>query len=119
MRALKYLASCVAFALILCAGSFAKDSNSGNFVLQQAAQLGSTVLQPGHYTAEWSGPKDAVKINILQHGKTVATAEGKLKDLPTKSPYAAVTLKNQTNNNPRVDEIDFNNRSEALVVRGI
>jgi hypothetical protein len=119
MRALKYLASCVAFALVLCAGSFAKDTNSGSFDLQQAAQLGSTVLQPGHYTAEWSGPKDAVKINILQHGKTVATAEGKLKDLPAKSPYGAVSLRTQTNNNPRVDEIDFDNRSEALVVGGM
>lgn len=119
MRALKYMASCVAFALILCAGSFAKDTNSGSFDLQQTAQMGSTVLQPGHYTAEWSGPKDALKINILQHGKTIATAEGKLKDLRTKSPYAAVSLRTQTNNNPRVDEIDFHNRSEALVVNSM
>jgi hypothetical protein len=119
MRALKYLASLAAFALILSAASFARDnSNSGNFNLDQPAKIGSTVLQPGHYKAEWNGPKDAVKVNILQHGKTIATAEGRIKELPTKSPYDAVSTK-QANNSQRVDEIDFNNRSEALVLRGM
>jgi hypothetical protein len=59
-----------------------------------------------------------VKINILQHGKTVATADGAVKQLPAKSPYSAVTMKDQPDNTKKVDEIDFNNRSEALVIHG-
>jgi hypothetical protein len=120
MRALKYLASLAAFALILSAVSFAKDnSNSGSFNLEQPAKVGSTVLQPGHYKAEWNGSNDAVKVNILQHGKTIATAQGHIKELPAKSPYNAVSMKKQADNSQKVDEIDFNNRSEALVFGGM
>lgn len=119
MRALKYLASLAAFALILSAASFANDINSGNFNLDQPAKVGSTVLQPGHYKAEWNGPNNALKVNILQHGKTVATAEGHIKQLPAKSPYDAVSTKKQSDNSQRLDEIDFNNRTEALVLQGM
>jgi len=119
MRALKYLASLLSFALILCAAGFAKDSNSGNFNLAQPAKVGSTVLQPGHYKAEWTGPNDSLKINILQRGKTVATAEGRIKELPEKSPYDAVSVKTQADNSTKIDEIDFSNRSEALIIRGM
>jgi len=118
MRASKYFALIATLALMLSVGAFAKDSNSGKFDLQQSAKVGSTVLQPGQYTAEWTGSGDAVKINILQHGKTVATAEGTVKQLPAKSPYSSVSMKTQSDNTPKVDEIDFNNRSEALVIHG-
>lgn len=119
MRALKYLASLAAFALILSAASFAKDNNSGSFNLEQPATVGSTVLQPGHYKAEWTGSNDAIKINIVQHGKTVATTEGRIKQLPSKSPYDAVSTKKQSDNSQKVNEIQFNNRSEALVFGGM
>jgi hypothetical protein len=113
MRVSKYFALIATFALMLSVGAFAKDSNSGNFDLHQPARVGSAVLQPGHYTAEWSGSNDALKINLLQHGKSVATAEGAVKQLPAKSPYTAVSIKDQPDNTKKVDEIDFNNRSEA------
>jgi hypothetical protein len=119
MRISKYLVSLVGFALILCAGAFAEENNSGSFNLEQPAKVGSTLLQPGHYKAEWTGPNDAVKINILQHGKTVATVDGHVKELPTKSPYSAVSMKTQPDNSQAVNEIDFNNRSEALVIGGV
>lgn len=119
MRALKYLAILSAFALTLSMSAFAKDANSGKFDLEQAAKVGSTVLQPGHYEAQWTGPNNALKVNILEHGKTVATAEGSIKQLPTKSPYTAISMKTQANNTKRIDEIDFNNRSEALVIHGM
>lgn len=118
MRALKALLFTI-FALTLCVTAFAKDSNSGKFDLSQPAKVGSTVLQPGQYTAEWTGSNDAVKINILQHGKTVATAEGTVKQLPAKSPYSSVSMKTQPDNTNNVDEIDFNNRSEALIIHGM
>ncbi len=118
MHASRYFGLLAAFALILSAGAFAKDSNSGKFDLDQPAKVGSTVLQPGQYTAEWTGSNNAVKINIVQHGKTVATAEGTVKELSSKSPYSAVSMKPQSDHTKRVDEIDFNNRSEALIIHG-
>jgi len=118
MRFINYVASLVVFALIFTLGAFAKDKDSGSFDLAQSAKIGSTVLQPGHYKAEWTGPNDALQISVLEHGKTVATAKGNLKELPSKASYDAVTIRTHRNNTQQVDEIEFNNRSEALVLAG-
>lgn len=119
MRLIKYLASIVAVAVVLSLGAFAKDQNSGKFDLAQTARVGSTTLQPGHYKAEWTGPNNALHISILQDGKTVATTQGKLKELPTKAEADAVTLRTESDRTKKVEEIDFNNRTEALILPGV
>jgi hypothetical protein len=119
MQAIKYLASIAALTLFFSLGVFAKDANSGKFDLTQTAQIGSTTLQPGHYTAEWTGSNDALNVTILDHGKTVATAHGHLKQREEKAPYNAVVSHPASNNTQQVDEIDFDNRTEALVLGGI
>jgi hypothetical protein len=108
------IAALVLSTLVLSATMFAKDSNSGTFTLSDTARIGSTNLAPGTYKAEWSGSANDVKINILDHGKTVATAEGQLQDLNHPAPYSAVTLKVLSDNSKAVDTIQFNNRSESL-----
>jgi hypothetical protein len=79
--------------------------------LAETAKVGSTVLQPGHYKAEWTGPENAVKVSILRNGKTVATTEGSIKELPSKAESNSGTVNTLPDNSPRVDEIDFNNRT--------
>ncbi|HLZ42462.1 MAG TPA: hypothetical protein VKQ11_15950 [Candidatus Sulfotelmatobacter sp.] len=116
MRLIKYFASIAVVALVLSLGAFAKDKDSGNFDLTQTARVGSTTLQPGHYKVEWTGPNNALQISIMKYGKTVATAQGKLKELPTKAENDEVTLRTMKNHTERVEEIDFNNRTEALVL---
>jgi len=118
MRIVNYSAALAALALVLTAGAFAKSKDVGSFDLSDTARVGSTMLKPGHYTAEWTGSKDAVTISIVRDGKTVATAQGTLKDLPSKAPYASVSLKTMSDSSKRVDEIEFNNRAEALVFSG-
>lgn len=117
MKYISLLAT-VAFALSLTA--LAKDVQSGNFTLNSPAQVGSTQLAPGQYKAEWSGPADAVKIEIMQHGRTVAMTEGQIKDLQRPAPYSAVMVKPAANNSNEkaLSEIDFSHRSEALVLSG-
>lgn len=119
MRLIKYLASLVAVAMVLSLGALARDRDSGSFDLSQAARIGSTTLQPGHYKAEWTGPNNALHVAIVKDGKTVATATGKMKELPTKSQSGAVTLRNMNNHNQMVEEIDFSNRTDALVLSGV
>jgi hypothetical protein len=118
MRLTKWLASCAAVALFFSIPVFAKESHTdaGSFDLTQKAKVGSTVLQPGHYKAEWVGPNGDVQVSIVQHGKVVATAKGQVKELQKPSPYSAVTVKNGKNNTQRVQEIDFSNRRDALVL---
>ena len=121
MRLMKYLALSSALVLALSFAAFAKDkdSNSGKFDLTQQARVGSTVLQPGHYEAEWNGSGQAVHVSILSHGKTVATSEGQIKQLPDAAPYSAVTVRTLNDQSKRIDEIDFHNRKDALVLSGM
>ena len=118
MRSIHYLVSVAALSLIFSVGTFAKDSNSGKFDLVQPARIGATVLPPGHYTAEWSGSNDALNITIVNHGKTVATAHGHLKEMPNRSPYDAVSTHPGRDHAQQVDEIDFSHRSQALIFAG-
>lgn len=115
MKAARYLASFVALAIALSLSAFAKDRDSGSFDLAKTAHVGSAVLQPGHYKAEWTGPNNALHISILENGKTVATVTGRMKELSTKPQNDSVTVKKLKNNTARVEEIDFHNRTDALV----
>ena len=119
MQSLKYMGLLVSMALLLSLGAFAKNVNSGSFDLEQTAKVGSTVLPPGHYKAEWTGPENALKVSILRNGKTVATTEGSIKELPSRAQNDSVTIKTLPDNSTRVDEIDFNNRTEALQLSGM
>jgi hypothetical protein len=118
MKLVQYFTSFTVIALVLSVAALAKDSHSGNFTLADTVQVGSTQLAPGNYKAEWDGPADNVKINIVRHGKTIATAEGKIRDLQQPAPYDAVAVKTLENNTKALDEIQFSNRNEALVLAG-
>ncbi len=112
------LASCAVFAVVLSAAAFAKDTHSGKFTLSEPARVGTTQLQPGDYKAEWSGPADNLQISIIQRGQTVATTQGHLKNLQQPAPYSAVTESTLADQTKKVDEIDFNHSTEALLVGG-
>lgn len=118
MKFAQYLASFAIIAVVLSLNAFAKNEHSGKFTLTDTVQIGSTELTPGDYKAEWSGPADAVKVDITKNGKTVATTEGKIKDLQHPAPYSAVSTKAIGSDTKAIDEIDFGNRREALVLSG-
>jgi hypothetical protein len=120
MKYMKYISLLATLAFALSLTAFAKDNQSGKFTLDNPAQVGSTRLPAGNYTAEWSGPANAVKIDIMHHGKTVATTEGQIKDLQRPSPYNAVMVDPVANNPSQkaIREIDFNHRTEALQLSG-
>jgi hypothetical protein len=118
MKLAQYSASFVIIALALTVSAFAKDNHSGKFTLSDPAQVGSTQLAPGDYKAQWSGPADDVKIDIVQNGRVVATTQGKIQTLPQPAPYNAVTTKTLDNNTKALDGIEFDNRTDALVLAG-
>jgi len=118
MKLSHYISSLAVLALALSGFAFAKDTNSGSFQIDEPVQIGSAQLAPGTYKVEWSGPANNVKVDIMHQGKTVAMVNGKLQDLAQASPYNSVTVKTLPNHIKTVDEIDFNNRTEALVLNG-
>jgi hypothetical protein len=118
MKVVHYLASFAIVMLVLSVGAFAKDDHSGSFTLSETVHVGSTELGPGRYKAQWTGTANDVKIDILRDGKTVATTQGSIKNLGQPSPYDAVTTKTLQDNSKALDEIDFNNKSDALMLAG-
>lgn len=120
MRSAGRVALLCAFALmlLLATGAFAKQKNQGSFDLSQAASFGSVQLQPGHYEAEWTGRNGIVDVSILRNGKTVATTKAELKELARPAANSAVTLRTTPSHNERIEEIQFNNRKDTLVLSG-
>lgn len=114
MRTTGFLAFLCAFALSLSTLAFAKAKNEGSFDLAQAASFGSVLLQPGHYKAEWTGTNGTVAVSLIRNGKTVATTKAELKELARPAANSAVTLQSTPSHNERIEEIQFNNRKEAL-----
>jgi hypothetical protein len=118
MKFKQYLASFAVLALVFSLSAFAKDNNSGNFTLSDRVQVGSTQLAPGSYKAQWKGPANDLKVDIMKNGKTVATAQGKMQELQKPAPYNAVLTKTLQNNTKQLDEIQFDKHTEAIVLGG-
>ena len=117
MKFAQFVAALAILASVLAVNSLAKDNHSGNFTLTDPVRVGSTELAPGRYKAEWSGPADAIKVEILQNGKTVATVGGQIRNLPRPARYDSIATKTE-NDTRTLDEIEFNNRADALVLGG-
>jgi hypothetical protein len=120
MKVMRYI-SCLIFAAVmtLSVSAFAKTKDSGKFRLEAPARVGNTQLQPGEYEAKWSGPADALKIEIVKDGKVVATTSGQIKNLDRPSPYNDVATKTLPDQTQQLNEIDFSNQKQALVVGGM
>jgi hypothetical protein len=118
MKYVQHFSLVAVVALAFSVTALAADTHSGKFTLSDTVQLGTTQLHPGDYKAEWSGPSNALKVDIVQHGKTVARADGAIKDLQHPAPYSSVTLKPAAEHQKTIDEIDFSNRTEAIVLNG-
>jgi len=116
MRTAGLSVSLCIFALALTAAAFAKTKNEGSFDLDQPATMGSVQLQPGHYKAEWTGSNGMVDVAIVQRGKTIATTKAELKQLASPSAYSAVTMGTAPDHRAHINEIQFNNRKDALVL---
>jgi len=116
MRSVKYVLVLTAIALLLPLSALAKDSgNEGKFTISEPVQVGSTQLKPGDYKVQWDGSGDAVQVKILQGKKTVATSSGKIVSHDQPAPYNSVILKDAASGKA-INEIDFSNRKEALVL---
>ena len=116
MKYSRVLALTAILALFLPLTASAKSKNEGNMQLTDPVQIGSTQLKPGSYKVEWSGNGPAVKVNFLKDNKTVATTKGKIVNRKQASPYDDVVLGPTANNQKTIDEIDFSNRKEALLI---
>ena len=114
---MKYVRAAVITALALLSASIVFAArNSSVFTLSQPVEIGTTQLQPGEYRVEWEGSGSAVQVKIVQAGKTVATATGKMVDHKERSPYNDVILKPGAGQTKTIDQFDFSNSNQSLVL---
>lgn len=110
----------IAAATLLTSSVFAKAKNQGSMTVDQTIQIGSTQLKPGHYKVEWSNTtanQNQVNVDFVRHDKTVATVPAKLISRATPSPYNDIVTTHAKNDKPQqLQEIDFNHRTQALVM---
>jgi hypothetical protein len=94
-------------------GAFA-GSKSGNLELMRDVQLNGTTIPAGEYTVKYDANASTCRVKVIKEGKTVATAEGELKQLASKPQRDQVVLQNDTGGLPALSEIDFHNSTTAI-----
>ena len=115
MKSVKCWIMFVGLALLMSAAAQASDKTEHNVTITSPVQVQQTELEPGHYKVAWEGSGPAVRVEFLQHGKTVATSEAKLVNQGHKSPYDDVVTAKASDGASNLKEIDFQNEEQSLV----
>ena len=101
------------FAVTMSISAFA-GSKSESLTLLHDAQLNGTTIPAGEYTVKYDANGSTCLVKVMKGSKTVATANGELKQLSSKPEHNQVVLRNDTGNLPAVSEMDFSNTTTAI-----
>jgi hypothetical protein len=101
------------FAVTMSISAFA-GSKSEPLTLLHDAQLNGTTIPAGEYTVKYDANGSTCLVKVMKGSKTVATANGELKQLADKPQHDQVVLQNDTGSLPAVSEIDFSDSKTAL-----
>lgn len=85
-----------------------------SFALNASVTVNSTMLAPGRYEVSWRGPGPATQLQILENGKTVASASVRIVQLYAKSPDDATTTRANSDGSLSLDTVRFAGESFAL-----
>ncbi len=113
-RFVRYLVLPAALSLGVSIGAFAHSKNQHSLNIPHAVQVGSVHLHAGTYQVEWQGDVSSLKVEFLQHGKIIATTQGKMEERKESAPATAL-LTAQVNNTRMLEEIEFGGKKEVLV----
>jgi hypothetical protein len=101
--------SVLILAIPVWAGKNSSHKDSMDYDVTQVTMVGNTQLQPGHYTI--NAREFENQFDILRDGKVIATVPCQWVRLPKKADESEVS----TNSN-RVNEVEFQGRTEAVKV---
>ena len=114
---MKYVRAAMIMALaLLSASALFAARNSSVFTLSQAVEIGTTQLKPGEYRVEWEESGSTLQVKIVQGGKTLAATTGKFVEHKERSPYNDVILKPGAGQAKTIDQFDFSNSNQSLVL---
>lgn len=112
-RLVKYLMLPAAMSLCVSVGAFAHSMNQHSLEIAHPVQVGSVHLKAGTYKVEWQGDASSLKVEFLQHGKVVATTQGKMVERKEPAPATAIVT-DEVNNTRMLKEIEFGGKKDAL-----
>ena len=101
------------FAVSMSLSAFA-GSKSESITLLHDVQLNGTTIPAGEYTVKYNTNGSTCLVKVMKEGKTVATANGELKQLANKPQHDQVVLQNDAGGLPAVSEMDFSNSTTAV-----
>jgi len=103
----------IVFALAMSISAFA-GSKSESLTLLHNAQLNGTTIPAGDYTVRYDANGSTCLVKLIKDGKTVATANGELKQLAARPAHDQVVLQDDTGGLPAINEIDFHDTTTAI-----
>ncbi len=100
-------------AITMSISAFA-GSKSESLTLLHDAQLNGTTIPAGDYTVKYDANGSTCLVKVMKGSKTVATANGELKQLANKPQRDQVILQNDGGSVPVLSEMDFSNSTTAI-----
>jgi hypothetical protein len=101
------------FAVTMSLNAFA-GSKSESITLMHDVQVNGTTLHAGDYTVKYDANGSTCLVKMVKNGKTVATANGELKQLANKPAHTQIVLDESTGDVPALSEMDFSNSTTAI-----
>ena len=99
-------------AVTMSISAFA-GSKSETLTLLHDVQLNGTTIPAGEYTVKYDANGSTCQVKVMKGGKTVATANGELKQLADKPRHDQVLL-GGNGGVPVVNEMDFSDSKTAI-----
>jgi hypothetical protein len=103
----------IVFALAMSISAFA-GSKSENVTLLHDVQLNGTTIHAGDYTVKYDANGSTCLVKVMKGSKTVATANGELKQLANPPQHDQVVLQDDTGGLPAINEMDFHKSATAI-----
>ena len=100
------------FAVTMSISAFA-GSKSESLTLLHDVQLNGTTIPAGEYTVKYDANGSTCLVKVMKGSRTVATANGELKQLASKPDHNQVVLQN-TGGVPALNEMDFSDTQSAI-----
>jgi hypothetical protein len=90
-------------------------SKAENLTLLHDTQLAGTTIPAGEYKVKYDASGSTCLVKVMKGSKTVATANGELKQLDKKPEHDQIKLDNGNGGAPALSEMDFHDSSTAIV----
>lgn len=117
MKVLRLFAMLFAGSLLLSTAALAAKNKKKDIHLYEDATVKGTLLHPGDYKVEWSGPGPNVSLSIIQDGTTVATVPARVVAENTAHDHDGYVLQNAKNGNKSIEEIFFSGKKYDLRIK--